>query len=325
MTKTKAAAQPVAELNGHREMEVQNEWSEVITIDGEMARQWINEYKFDGNRPLSRDHLAFLKAELKAGRFRTSEIRLVHTPQGTSLTNGNHRLHLVAETGISIKANVYHLMTGFPEEVAEDYGATDQQRKRTVHDAVRATTLPQESGLNPTNFNKLIAATNPLVGGFTSSSFGQANPLSRSVGVRKLAIREWIREAHQFYDCTINGDQDIVKRSKNMAVMSVGLVAFRYQSDKAYEFWHKTVHNDGLIKGDPCRTLAMFLLKTKDKDLSPPVYARQVAKCWNAFYQVRNLQVITGTVDPTAPICIKGTPYNGKGVITINLQEPDDN
>src|SRR3712207_331649 len=73
----------------------ESEWVEIVEITPEIAEKWLHDYSYHGQRPIVKGQVDFLAFEMAAGRFETSEMRLVHVGDRIFLTNGQHRLRAV--------------------------------------------------------------------------------------------------------------------------------------------------------------------------------------------------------------------------------------
>ncbi len=298
---------PPSPMSSFRE----SEWSEIVEITPAIAEQWLRDYSYEGQRPLSTGRVERLVFEMKRGTFRTSEIRLVHVGGKIQNTNGNHRLHAVVESGVTIRANVYHVIEEDNSGASDDYAYCDIHGIRNPNDQFAATDLLERSGLTRAQFNSLVAALGPIIGGFMPISYTTMSPELRSFDVRKKSIQEWFSVADQYYQSFFNCDSAIGIALKRKSVMSVALITFACQPEKAFAFWNGMAENDGLKKGDPRRTLHSFLLANAAKSIYPHAYSRYVAAAWNSWFKGEtNLQL--KVYDGSKPIRIMGSSYDGK-------------
>lgn len=300
-------------------IEATGEWSEILTITPDVATQWLKNYAFAGQRKVNDTHVSFLANEIIAGRFQTSEMRLVHTDARTALTNGQHRLRAVLRSNLPIRANVFHV-SGGPEVAEVDYQSTDIGRQRTMQERYSAGTLEWRKRMNARHFNELSAAMAPIIGGFTPGSFAGSHPVARSLGNRVEAMEFWLPEAFKFLEIAhgMSENSDIVIGRR--AVFSVVLVTLKFQPEKAVDFWGGLMADDGLARFDQRKVLLGFLRSNRARSLKSHVYPRYVALAWNAYFRdevVRTLRV----QDATRDMFILGTPYNGKRIIEQKVGE----
>lgn len=292
------------------------EWVELVQVTPTLAADWLNRYRFDGQRPLRLGRLERLVLEIKEGRFNTSEIRLVHVEDRAYLTNGQHRLHAVIKTGQSILCTVLHHIGHNMEDVIEDYNRVDTMPARTDAEQLAATGLVGTTGLTPSSLNKLSQALVPIIGGFVGRSFSSSgtDPYAKSMAVRQEAIADFADSAQRFNDALFGCDGALTRRLRQRAVMSVALVTLQEQPDAAYEFWKSTAENDGLRRGDPRHTLLRFLTASTLHSNRGAHTARSVATAWNAYTRGQRPAHLRVT-DVMRPILIRGTKhYNGKTI-----------
>ncbi len=303
--------------------QARREWVELVTITPSIAEQWLQEFSYSGQRRINKNHVDFLAQEMAAGRFSTSEFRMVHENGKAFITNGQHRLHAVIQSDVIITATVLHREAGKEingiSEVALDYSTSDINKRRNISDALAATQIVHESGLAPTQFNRFAAALKPIIGGFAPGSYGSTTPIVRSFGIRLNAIDFWLETGRLFFVIAQGGERIIVNPISRQSILSVALVTLHYQHEKANEFWQHIIHNNGLKVGDPCRALERLLLTTPDRMKPTPEWSRLAAAGWNAFYEERDLKILK-VHDAAAPIVLNGTPYDGKKVYTNTFE-----
>jgi hypothetical protein len=316
-------------LNGTGTLEIPvntrivREWVEIVQVTPDMAKQWLEEWHYEGNRRERPVHTEFLAAEIKAGRFRTSEMRVVHYNGKTFKTNGEHRCRAVVLADMPINVCLYHCEVTDREEVGLDYGVADTQMKRTVLDGVQATGIMDNSGLSATRANCFISALKPIVGGFSGTAYSGSTVLAKSLGIKLNAVRYWLDTAHELYNDLAGADNKITGRIERQAVLSVALVTRKFQPEKASEFWRAVAANDGLTKGDPRRELVKFLMNNPAKKRGYPWHSRVVAQAWNHHFHNRQCYLLRVN-KVTDPILIEGTPYDGTRVIVNTFDSIED-
>lgn len=294
------------------------DYSEVLTVTPTMARRWLDQSPFTGQRSVSEDHVTFLANEITQNRFRIDQLVLCHVNGTAYLTNGQHRLRACLKTGRSIKANVLHLACESMDEVKEDYIIRDRNRGRTQRDCFAAVGMPDHLDLNSRQVETFAGCLRLLLDGFAPQKGGDYR--LRSPAVKIAFMEDWAEEASAWKEIATTAEVPLKGTFWRSAVMAVGLATLRYQQERATDFWTACAANDGLVKGAPTRALVQFLLQTSAQGkILVHTYARYAAAAWNAQYDGRQLMFVK-VVSEAAPILIKGTPYDGKKLVTLDYE-----
>lgn len=292
---------------------------ELVMMGPQEASRYLDEFNYDKQRPSSQGHIDFLTYEMKANRFATEAMYVVHYDGKGYLTDGRHRLRAIMQYGKPELVPVVHIHAKDKDAIADDYIRRDCGRVRTVAHAYTATDLATQTELTNTQLNALGAACHIITGGFQLEPRGNRDPALRSRDIRKKSVLYWARDAKAFFTATAGSDADMRKALNRAAVLAVALVTIRYQPEKAAQFWHRVALNDGLRRREPEHTLVQYLQKYEANSMRRNKYARGVANGWNAHLEESPLCIIKvpdAMLDK--PIQIMGSPYNGKNVLTVN-------
>lgn len=290
------------------------EWVDMVDITPAMATYWLENYHFDGQRKIKPAQVKMLASEMRAGRFKRSEFRMGHVNGQVMLSNGQHRLHAVLESGITIPASVYNFIGDGRADVADDYTYCDINSLRTLAERVQSTDLLERTGMTYQNFNALCASLAPIIGGFTPSAYGSTLQVLRSAAVRQRAIEDYAGVANDYYDVIFGCDGYLGRTLRRKPIMAVGLITLGARPVKGTEFWKGTAENDGLRKGDPRHTLMRWLLSNDARTTPPMIQSRVVATAWNAFYEERTIHRFN-LGDTSRPIKMLGAAhYDGTKV-----------
>ena len=294
------------------------EWSEVKQITPTLAAKWLEEFHYEGQRPINQRHMDDLVEEMKEGRFVTGEIRICHVGDAGFVTDGRHRLSACAKSGVPIHANVLHVPCVDMNSVAQDYTRCQIPRARTRSELFAATNIIEQTGLTKQQFTQLSAAILPIMGGFSKGAFDNGTPQARSLDVRAKVIRDWAESARTYFEVIHGADKALGRALRRRSVISVALVTVRYQEPCARVFWGGLAGNDGLRKGDPRHTLISYLLATEVTTRNSAEYARKVASAWNTFVKGEEISYLKVN-DANKPIRIAGTGYDGKANYVIEV------
>lgn len=295
---------------------------ELVTPD--MARSWLTDRPYKGQRILRAWWVKYLARQMVSGQFRSSAqiIFSVENGEGCFLINGQHTLNAILLCGIPQFISVQYLESAGKVDTASTYGVIDTGIKRRPGDLFSAMYLKEELELNATNFDRLATAVKFIAAKFLPNG----NDGRENNDEWAERIREYGSAAHQFFDATTDLPSEMrsIYRSSSLGV---GLVTFRYSApllglDKVKAFWQGVALDNGLIHGDARKAANRHLLTTnmsnkggvsklKTNTVSAHYSARVIASCFNAYMEGKTLK--QPRVDnATEPIRITGSPFKGK-------------
>ena len=294
--------------------------SEVVLMTPEMARYYLEVYTYDKQRPVRDHHVQRYAREMKAGRFRISTIRTVKWEDRLHLTDGQHRLWAVIESGVSVPMAVLRITAQCAEDLAEDYSVTDTGLGRHATDAHRAYDLAEELSLPPYQLNFFSGCIRLISGGFAYATVRNlASDISPAASRR--ALRDWAPQAREYFGCMHEIERPIAKVMSRAPVLAVALVTLRYQPVLARKFWAKVMQNDGLRRGTTERALIDRLLNTPSNSMPAYIYARIPSHAWNAYFERRDIgKILLREGTGSEPILIAGTPYTGRSVLRMDYE-----
>lgn len=281
-----------------------------FTVSPEWARQVLDENGFDGQRFLRPRHVAYLALEVERREFVPgTPIGLVEFADRTFLVDGQHRLSMVATTGIPQAVSLirYHAKT--LDEVRSVYSGLDRGLPRHLTDLIRVNGIPAELDLTMGQTNALKAGVGMIDCGF--AVVGWRGPRTKSGGIRIALMREWADAAQRYFVAVGTHDRhDIVSQKLySGAIAGVGFYTIRHVGERAERFWEGVAQNSGLVKGSPERALIQFLINdaAHTRHAPPAVVARAAAAAWNAAHANTPLfQVKPQNVNK--PLHLSGTP-----------------
>lgn len=281
---------------------------DIIDVTPAIARAWLERMRFPNQRPVREHHVRFLANEIALGRFRLSSIDIRTLGDQDYLVNGQHRLHAVIRANATVPMVVVRRRASELEEVARDYAAFDRGLIRSHVDGLMGYGLTDETGLNSKQIKAMSGAAPQILAGFQPGGIQGRSGVSTQE--RAGFVRAW--SSFGLLACATIGEANVtrVRRLYNAPYFSVALVTFRYDPDRAEAFWGRLAENDGLRKGDPEQGLIDFVVDKAAHSGRQAYASRAAAACWNAAHQGRMLRQVK-VMDPTAPIRILGTPFDG--------------
>ena len=259
-----------------------------VVLTPDMARDMMR--KNTHNRPIKRNHLAFLIREMVEGRWKMNGDPIRIGKDG-SLIDGQHRLVAIIQTGISINTV---LMTGMDLDVFE---TIDSGASRSHGD-----TLAVAGQSNSRNLSAALIVVDELLAGKTD--FKRTKKISNA----EILV---LMEKH----VAIKNSLHWARPTRNIVPYSVS-VALHYlfsqtSPEKADSFFEKIRDGIGLKYDDPAYLLRQRLISnatTKGKITRRYMIALFI-KAWNAYSSSRSLKCLkftdSGESIETFPI-IKG-------------------
>lgn len=269
------------------------------------------------NRPLRKNHVAYLANEMRCGRFMpTAEIHLMFRNGEPVLVNGQHTCGAIVEYGKPVSVTVRRTITRDPGEIALTYAfGHDTGLRRTFTDAMGAYNLAEATGLGRRQVDYLATALRHIKLGFTVEHSGNNRPLKQSPADLVDDIYAWAPEAKMLFSAIAYCDKSVSRLIQKRGSLSVAILTMHYQPDKALDFWKSVTQPDGLAWTDPRMTARRYLESSKSKasthGVTPGRLSRQMAGCWNAFYRGESKSRVEVN-DELSLLVLLGTPYNGK-------------
>lgn len=283
------------------------------TVTPEIANGLLA-FNFDKQRRINNDNVQMLARAMRMGRFTTNTLKFAVLGTERIMTNGQHTLLAVVESGVTIVLPVNDFVVDSQDDVAKLYFHEDTQRRRNFGDSIRAMGLPFELDVSPTDIKRCASALRWIKG-----NFGVVRPAMNSVTFDDLHewVPAWIHEAKLIN--TVISPCDTATRNMilSQAIYSVALVTARYSPERSVEFWRQVAQDDKLERYDPRKTIRNWLIANRRTESRTSLVSnyytisRGVALAWNAWSEGRTLRY-TMVRDQTALLSIAGTPYNGK-------------
>jgi hypothetical protein len=266
----------------------------VVLVTPDAARRMRDTMHFDRQRKIKQAIIDRLTGEIVKGRFIPAyQVYIARLPNGKfAILNGNHTLEAVAAGHPQVLTLTFARMTD--KEAGWHYSEFDTQSMRTWRESLDAIGRPDEHKIE----GKVTQAIGYILGRFR----GNIKNVARNVRYEKL--NEYV-DAHTRYALTVRplADQRAKRYLERAAVFAVVLETFKYQADKAEEFWTSfAMRGRELTDGDPELAFWNYIdgLKRNSRiggreGLSvsggkiEQLIMRAAALAWNAFYANKTL------------------------------------
>jgi hypothetical protein len=287
--------------------------TELVTVTPEMAMQWLEQFKLEGQRQIRKPVVARYAQMMLTGEWRPgTQIALSANGDGhTYLINGQHRLSAVIESGTS---QVFAVLTRDEniEQARMSYQYDDLQSRRSVYDAVRVSGLSDKTGISDVDIRVLASAVICIATKFVTT--GTVNPSKR-----KELILEW-EETFKNYrlllsrvGITRNRADRFTIVSNRTPIVASAIYTLRYQREIAENFWQTVFAPENISSKSPEVKLREFLIAYRDKSggqQSRRMQINAIARTWAAAYMGYEIKQIKFNSSLPSPLFI-GCPEVG--------------
>lgn len=305
--------------------------SEYAFVTPEIARLWIDAYKYDLQRRVSARRVKLYAGVMKRGAWKQDkEIKFAVVDDKKYLVNGQHRLHAIVSSNCGQHFNVSHVFVDDLDEVAEIYNTEDMLKGRTFDDITRTMQLPELTGIRRTDLLKLKAAITFIDGDFGYRRENNADAWL----IADRIVDDYSEAAGMFFEAISSAQRHgksvkIRDRFVRSCVLSVGVVTYlesanRYGFQAIDDFWSGAASDDGLRRNDPRKVMLNRLVSTQmpsgtksalGQEVEEPWHqARYVASCFNRWVSGDYFSERGGQPkieSEVKPIQISGSKYDG--------------
>ncbi len=306
-------------------METEGLNANVELVTPETASKLLEHYQFENQRRLVDWQVNRLAKEMARGNFKPTSIVVAHCEETNThhLLDGQHRLAAIRVYNHPVALFVNRIQVKTQAELNAWYGDLDRNRIRNLSDGLKVLNVAEETGIPEYYLRHFSSALRVIADGFQSAKIHSSERAEdyQSITVRAQWLRDWQEEAQKTLTATEGAVRAIRDSLFRQSTLGVVLVTFRYQPEMAELFWKSVSENDGLKRGEATHTLYSYLIGERVTKIKSAVNinSRQVANCWNAFVDGREL-FRTFVKEPRFPIIIRGTPYDGKQIIRLSAE-----
>jgi hypothetical protein len=285
---------------------------QVELVTPEKAGQFLS-YNYANNRRVRQPWVDYLVREMQAGRFMsTAEIHVMYRNGEPVMVNGQHTCRAIMKYGKPIRVTVRKSTTNETGQIAMAYAfGHDSGIRRSFTDGMNAYNLSEQTGLSAWVIDSLVGAVKFVMHGFNGKRTGGAFVKESPADMVKYVLA--FAPAMKMFDVHVMPcEKQLLKRLRQRRVLSVALLTFYYQPEKASDFWRQVANPDRLVLDDARVTARRYIensvSRPQDEEAKTP---RRIARCWRAFYEGNSIERVQG-INPMSAIVIAGTPYNGK-------------
>lgn len=277
-------------------MTIQNSIS-LSNISPAMAEMWLkNNYK--NQRPLRSSTVSHYANEMRNGSWLpTGSVAFAMTKNGAVLVNGQHTLHAVIESGVTLSMYpVMRIQCQSDEELSGLYARFDIGKKRTFSDSVRAYGVTGKTGLGSKEIDALAGSIRYMAVGIgaNNSLFYSREKLSNEV------VLEYIYQASPLFSVLLDRiDRSGLSGAKKVEYRMISRTAYPLfvilcnhgYFEQAVSFWANVVNPESCSYVSPQAQLHTWLLSAKIaggssfSGLTYPDYLAGVVYAWNKFIE----------------------------------------
>lgn len=242
-----------------------------VTITPEMAEEFLGSNP--RNRPMKRQHLAFLCEEMRSGRWKTNGDTIRIGVDGT-LIDGQHRLEAVRQTGTPITTL---LVTGLELDA---FDTIDSGAKRSAGD-----TLAVAGEKNGRNLAAALVVADDLLAGRTD--FVRSMKTSNAEVLNMLDRHPEIRDS-------LSWGKALVRLAPASISVAMHYIFRRRNKEKADAFFNAVATGVGLEFDSPAYLLRQRLIDnaTAKGKLTRRYTAALFIKAWNSFNTGQRLKYL---------------------------------
>lgn len=268
---------------------------------------------YEHQRHVSEQHVAVLSDLMKRHRWQSkSQIDFAVLNGRYILINGYHRAYAQVRSGKTIVWSIALHQCKTDADLRSLYHAFDTNiRMRNSRDILKAAEFGTITGLPGEMAESLYRAVPFIASKFASNPKHKNFLVIKQIDRRIDIATEYAKAAGRLAACLEGISATRRAKFRSGAVVAVAAITFRYQSEKAWEFWTGVIQNDGLKRGDPRLALCNDYMVRKVNGTTADAYAPSMI-AWNAFFNDRQLQQLK-VMDSFVPV-IDGTPFDGKPV-----------
>lgn len=280
-----------------------------MAITPDLAKQILEKLNYISQRPVLRHHVAKLASLMERGAWlEGTQIAFATLPdQSVVLINGQHRLHAVAQSGVTIDAQILLIPVADTDECHAAYYRFDTvQKGRSIATIVASAGIADREGIPRDYARSAMAAVVFIALGLRDVHGAQRDPILSTPDGQLHAAENWWPEI-KTYSSIKTGAQFIRRKFLNGSTMAVALVTLKHQPALALKFWTAVGGDDGLAANDPCKALLKDW-QARTIKITAHVGMGVASRAWNAYFRGEKMHHIK--MAPDSEFFVLGTPFN---------------
>jgi hypothetical protein len=302
---------------------------EIIIVTPAMARQWLDEHNYVGQRHCRARHVTRLAAALEAGRFRerTTVIQFVALEDEYHLVDGQHTLEAIFKSGRSIPLTVIRERVTAISELRKIYSTFNRDLPRRPNEILAGLGLASRFHMRSTDIDLYYRSLRWVLGEFRIPSQATDIVIASDVGFVAAAMAEprWLTAANLAFDVIAGAATSYLRRAMRrhdaLAIMIATLTDDVADLPKARGIWQAVAADDGLRQGDPRKAIVNLLMQRGSGDARfHLLQLRSLATGYNAAYTGRRLQAAAPSFQGMVGLSLEGTSFRAR---RANVSKPE--
>lgn len=287
-------------------------------VSPEIAQQWLASCNYEHQRPIRSYHVTNLAQEIIQGRFREkTQINFCKLGEEFFCTNGQHTLSAIIKAQQPVLLSVVVLEVDNKQQIADDFTRHDTHLTRQLAVSLVAHEINKALEVTATELNWITAAVNYYAWMIGDSQLKSSIQMTNDVKLNQvIKYGELARSALRTYHEPNAKRRDyMVKRTTLACAMHV----YNWNPDACTAFYGEISKDNGLLIGDPRKTLLDYMRETRSyyggtsvslkKAVPYNYFVKAHAIAFNAFINRRQLKIIR--IDPRATEAI----FDGPGAV----------
>jgi hypothetical protein len=233
-----------------------------------------------------------------------------------ALIDGMHTLHAIVHCSLSQELLVLRRWVGSCTDIRMAYATHGRGLGRSPSEILKALGVAEQFGLNDHDLDLFYAAIALVIGDFRAVSVRSNAAIAKDVLFRAGRMQEWLAAAMAFLELTRSGfveaDALVQRKLRYQSVMAVGLATYMDAPEEAALFRPAIVRDRGK-SGSAVKAAVHYLVGLVNRG-SPLNRVRNLATCWNFFYDDRELAEARASFSGMVGITLKGTRFHARHV-----------
>ncbi len=265
-----------------------------------LAAHWLAAYNYIHQRKMRPWHVASLARMMSADQFRQkTQVNFVRYAGKTYLTNGQHTLSAIVASDSPQLLSVIVNDVEHQHQIAEDFSRHDTHLTRQLSDALAAHETHITLGVTVTQLRMIVAASafyGYLLGEISTKSSTQ---MTHDEKLALVAKHGEVGKGALALFAGFENESFLTRRT----TLAVAMACHEKAADLADQFWPLVASDDGLLIGDPRKTLRNWLRDTSTaggswtanrvkRTAADHEFVKAIALCWNAWIQQREYKLI---------------------------------
>jgi hypothetical protein len=289
------------------------------------ATDYLAKYHYEHQRNLHDWHAVGVLAEaMRQGWFRDGTVIELAICEGCEtckngrvvLIDGLHTLTAIVHSGLPQELLVARRWVGSCSDIRMAYATHGRGLARSPSEILKALGLAEQFGMNDNDLDLFYAGIALVIGDFRSVSVHNDAAIAKDVLFRAGRMREWLPAAMSFLELTWRGfaeaDPLVQRKLRYQSVMAVGLATYMDAPEEAGVFWPAIARDRGK-SGSAVKAAVHYLVGLVNKG-SPLNRVRNLATCWNAFCDDRDLAEARPSFGGMVGITLKGTRFHARQI-----------